>query len=49
MLMRTPTRWARPKRQIPPGFIIPEGLSVEGSGAHKFDYGTKPDRVSASS
>jgi bifunctional non-homologous end joining protein LigD len=23
MLMRTPTRWARPKRQIPPGFIIP--------------------------
>ena len=23
MLMRTPTRWARPKRLLPPGFIVP--------------------------
>jgi len=23
MLMRTPTRWARPKRLRPPGFIVP--------------------------
>jgi hypothetical protein len=23
MLMRTPTRWVRPKRQLPPGFIVP--------------------------
>ena len=23
MLMRSPTRWARPKRQLPPGFIVP--------------------------
>jgi ATP-dependent DNA ligase len=23
MLMRTPPRWVRPKRQLPPGFIVP--------------------------
>ena len=23
MLMRTPHRWVRPKRQLPPGFIVP--------------------------
>jgi bifunctional non-homologous end joining protein LigD len=23
MLMRTPARWVRPKRQLPPGFIVP--------------------------
>src|SRR4051812_20964723 len=23
MLMRTPIRWARPKRHLPPGFIVP--------------------------
>ena len=23
MLMRTPDRWVRPKRQLPPGFIVP--------------------------
>jgi hypothetical protein len=23
MLMRTPLRWVRPKRQLPPGFIVP--------------------------
>ena len=23
MLMRTPTRWVRPKRHLPPGFIVP--------------------------
>jgi hypothetical protein len=23
MLMRTPPRWARPKRLRPPGFIVP--------------------------
>jgi hypothetical protein len=22
MLMRTPSRWARPKRQLPPGFTV---------------------------